>query len=80
MSGRRFIWYACESTGRMCTWVGPTEVVVVTGLEGVDLGNVTLAFDLPEGAVVHPVTSRAEARRLAAQTGGVVFTVPKADR
>lgn len=67
-------WLYCPSVERMCTWIGDTKHVVVTGLEGVDIGNAPLSFELPPGARVFDVERR-KADEVAARLGGVEFVV-----
>jgi hypothetical protein len=73
-----FRWLAIPSVDRMVTWIGPSKRVVVTGLDGVDLGNVPCSFDLPPGAEVHEVPAGASPTATARELGGVLFTVPEA--
>jgi hypothetical protein len=81
----RISWLACfdpaDGTDRMCTYIGETADVVITGLPPGFAANAPMMFELPAGAAVHgvPPDERGAGRRLAVQLGGVLFTVFKRD-
>lgn len=73
----RFSWLACydprHNIHRMCTWVGETESVVVTGLPERFVANAPMTFVLPPSAEVYGVASHEDGARRAIELGGVHF-------
>jgi hypothetical protein len=64
-----------RGVNRSSSWIGSVRRVVVTGLDLEFLKNCPLHFDLPPNATIYEVPAGANARHLAAEIEGTVFTV-----
>jgi hypothetical protein len=75
---RKLSWLACTDpkTGaeRLCTWSGPSRLVVVLGLD-VEPDSAPMTIELPDDARVIEVPIDTDGRSLAVELGGLLFTV-----
>jgi hypothetical protein len=65
-----------RGVNRSSSWTGAVRRVVVRGLDLEFLKNCPLEFDLPPTAAIYEVPAGANARHVAAEIEGAVFTVP----